>query len=74
MYEPVYLSRVVAAAQEVEGVEAVWTKKFERMSDPDPASRENGVIPMGRLEIAQLADDPNFRERGRLTLETGGGK
>ena len=44
------------------------------MTAPDAASLENDVIPIGRLEIAQLANNPNFRERGRLTLEGGGGK
>jgi hypothetical protein len=72
--ESVYLSRVVAAAQAVEGVEAVWAQKFQRMAAPDASSLENGVIPICRLEIAQLANDPNFRERGRLTLVAGGGK
>jgi hypothetical protein len=72
--EAVYLSRVAAAAQAVEGVEAVWALKFQRMAAPDAASLENGVIPIGRLEIAQLANNPNFRERGRLTLVAGGGK
>ena len=72
--QPVYLSRIVAAAQAVEGVEAVSALKFERMAAPDPASLENGVIPIGRLEIAQLANDPNFPERGRLDVAAGGGK
>jgi predicted phage baseplate assembly protein len=72
--EEVYLSRIVAAAQAVEGVDAVWAQKFARMAAPDAASLDSGVIPIGRLEIAQLANDPNFRERGRLTLEAGGGK
>ena len=72
--ESVFLSRIVAAAQAVEGVEAVWAQRFQRMANPDPASLENGVIPVGRLEIAQLANSANFRERGRLTIEAGGGK
>lgn len=72
--QPVYLSRIVAAAQAVEGVQAVWAQKFERMADPDPATLGDGVIPIGRLEIAQLANNPSFRERGRLLLEAGGGK
>jgi hypothetical protein len=72
--QPVYLSRLIAAAQAVEGVDAVWAQKFQRMGAPDPAALETGVIPIGRLEIAQLANNPNFRERGRLTLEAGGGK
>jgi hypothetical protein len=72
--QPVYLSSIIAAAQTVEGVEAVWAQKFERMGAPDPSSLETGVIPIGRLEIAQLANNPNFRERGRLILQAGGGK
>jgi hypothetical protein len=72
--QAVYLSRFVAAAQAVQGVEAVWVEKFERLGQPDALPMETGVLPMGRLEIAQLANDRNFRERGRLTLEAGGGK
>jgi hypothetical protein len=72
--DAVYLSRIVAVAQSVEGVEAVWVQKFERLGQPDTLPMESGVLPMGRLEIAQLANNPNFRERGRLTLEAGGGK
>jgi predicted phage baseplate assembly protein len=72
--QPVYLSPIVAAAQAVEGAEAVWVKKFRRMTSSDATALDTGVIPIGRLEIAQLANDPNFRESGRLTLEAGGGK
>ena len=72
--QAVYLSRIVAAVQAVQGIEAVWVQKFERLGQPDTLPMESGVLPMGRLEIVQLANNPNFRERGRLTLEAGGGK
>jgi len=72
--DPVYLSRIVAAAQAVPGVEAVSVLKFERLGAPDPAAIRNGVIAIGRLEIARLDNDPNFQERGRLQLVGGGGK
>ena len=72
--QPVYLSRIVAAAQSVAGVEAVRVQKFHRMAAPEAVSIANGVIRVGRLEIAQLANDPSFRERGRVTIEGGGGK
>ena len=72
--DAVYLSPIVAAAQAVEGVEAVWAQKFQRMGAPDATPLATGVIPIGRLEIAQLANNPNFRERGRLAIEAGGGK
>jgi len=72
--QPVYLSQVIATAQAVEGVEAVSVTKFTRMAEPTGVALEEGLIRMGRLEIAQLANDPSFRERGRLTLSAGGGK
>jgi predicted phage baseplate assembly protein len=72
--QSVYSSRVLAAAQSVEGVESVRLEKFQCLLDPDPTTLENGVIPIGRLGIAQLENNPNYRERGRLTLSAGGGK
>jgi hypothetical protein len=72
--EPVYLSRVIAAAQAVEGVDAVRAERFRRLVNPSPTSLDEGVIAIGSLEIAQLANNPDFRERGRLTLSAGGGK
>ncbi len=72
--QPVFASRVVAAAQAVEGVESVRLDRFQRLVDPDPATQENGVIPIGRLEVAQLDNDPNYRDRGRLLVSAGGGQ
>lgn len=72
--QPVYLSRIVAAAQSVEGVESVRTDVFQRLVHPSPTTRATGVIAIGALEIAQLANDPNYPERGRLVLRAGGGK
>jgi baseplate J-like protein len=72
--EPVYSSRVVAAAQAVEGVESVRLERFQRLADPDPSTLETGVIPIGRLEVAQLENNPNYRDRGRLQVSAGGGK
>lgn len=72
--EPVYASRIIAAAQEVDGVEAVRIDRFQRLIDPSPSSLDDGVIPIGGAEIAQLDNNPNFRERGRLVVTAGGGK
>jgi hypothetical protein len=71
--QPVYLSPVVAAAQAVPGVESVAVTLFERRDQPDPTPLETGVLPMERLEIAQLANDPNFPDRGTLELTLAGG-
>jgi hypothetical protein len=69
-----YLSWIIAAVEAVEGVDSVRADTFERLGVPNDTSLEEGFIPIGALEIAQLANDPNFRERGRLTLKAGGGK
>ena len=66
--QPVYLSRIIAAAQAVEGVDSVRPDVFQRLVDPSPVSLADGVIAIGRLEIAQLANDASFPDRGRLTL------
>ena len=72
--EPVYLSRLIAAAQSVTGVEAVRVTKFERQGQPSDEALKSGQLNIGRLEIARLNNDPNFRERGVFSLNLGGGK
>jgi hypothetical protein len=68
------LSRIIAAVQGVDGVDSVQTEVFQRLINPDPTTLDSGFIEIGTLEIAQLANDPNFPERGRLVLHAGGGK
>jgi hypothetical protein len=72
--QPVYLSRIYAAAAEIQGVASVTVKRFQRWGRPPRSEIEDGVLPVGRLEIAELANDPNFQENGRLELAMGGGK
>jgi hypothetical protein len=72
--QPVYLSAIIAAAQAVEGVDSVRVDRFQRLIGADPVSLADGVIGIGGLEIAELAGNPNFPERGRLALVGGGGK
>ncbi|MFO1161121.1 MAG: putative baseplate assembly protein [Reyranellaceae bacterium] len=72
--QPVYLSRVISATQTVDGVESVRADSFRRLGDPTQLSLQDGVIQIGNLEIAQLANNPNFPERGKLALVAGGGK
>jgi hypothetical protein len=47
---------------------------FQRQRDDSTSAIDSGVLPMGRLEIARLDDDPSFPERGVLVLTAGGGK
>jgi predicted phage baseplate assembly protein len=72
--QPLYLSRLYAAAYAVDGVESVSVSKFQRQGSPDPRSLEVGKLEFGRLEIARLLNDVNFPERGVLHLTVAGGK
>jgi hypothetical protein len=71
--QPVYLGVLYAAAQKVEGVRFVTIEKFQRLGIDSRQALDEGVLQIGRLEIARLDDDQNFPERGvfRLTLEGG---
>jgi hypothetical protein len=71
---PVYLSAIVAAAQAVPGVQSVTPMRFQRQRDDASSALDTGVLPMDRLEVARLDNDPSFPDRGVLTLTMGGGK
>jgi predicted phage baseplate assembly protein len=68
------LSKLVALAQAIEGVETVRVDKLERLFEGPNREIENGLLPLGPMEIARLDNDPNFPENGRLRLEMRGGR
>jgi hypothetical protein len=71
--QPVHLSRIVAAAMAVVGVESVGTPiRFQRFGRV-PLPGEDERIAMGRLEIARLDNDPNRPENGRIDFALTGG-
>ncbi len=81
--EGVYVSKIVAAAQPVPGVQNVKVTELERFeaSEPPPSKDVPGeevphdwVLRMGPFEIARLDNDSNFPENGRLTLDLRGGR
>lgn len=73
--QPVYLSAIYEAAQAVEGVTSVVVDTFQRLRmPPSRKALDDGVLELGRLEIARLDNDPDFPERGVLKLSVGGGK
>jgi Baseplate J-like protein len=72
--QPVHLSRIYAAASEVEGIDSVKVVVFKRLGRLQQQEIEDGVLALDRLEIAVLDNDPNFQENGRLELSLGGGK
>jgi hypothetical protein len=71
--QPVYLSQVVAAAMTVPGVASVTPTVFQRFGQGDHGELAAGRIDIGRLEIAELANDPSLPESGRIDLDLGGG-
>jgi hypothetical protein len=72
--EGVYLSKLVAVAQAVEGIESVRVTRLQRFNEPANQEIENGVLPLGPFEIARLDSDPSFPENGQLTLDVRGGR
>ncbi|MCL7375256.1 putative baseplate assembly protein [Streptomyces sp. 35G-GA-8] len=74
--EPVRLSRLVAAAAAVQGVESARVTRLIRLFDEDPdndIALEEGVLRLGPLEIARCDNDPDRPENGRLSIELAGG-
>lgn len=72
--QPVYLSRLYAAAQQVQGVDSVRITTFQRQGTASNEALDSGKLLMGRLEIARLDNDRNFPERGVFNLVMQGGK
>jgi hypothetical protein len=73
MGQPFYLSPLYAAAQAVQGVASVRISRFEREQDPDDTGLSAGVLIPGPLELFELANDPDFPERGLFELTVDGG-
>jgi hypothetical protein len=71
--QAVYLSRIYAVVERVEGVESAVVTVFKRYWEVAGQELENGLIPLGDGEIARLDNDPNFPENGVLTLSAVGG-
>jgi hypothetical protein len=67
--QPVYLSAVIAAAMAVPGVDYVTPVRFQRLGRNPQNEIENGRMPMARLEIARLDNDPNAPENGRIRFD-----
>ena len=72
--ESIYLSRLVAEAQSVPGVQSARVVKMRRLGAADTGEIASGVLSIGRLEVARLDNDPNFPEHGRLILNLKGGR
>jgi hypothetical protein len=71
---PLYLGRLYAAVERVEGVESVAVRKLTRYGEPDAGELAKGLLAVGPWEIVRLENDPNFVEHGVLTVTAMGGK
>jgi hypothetical protein len=72
--ESVYVSRIVAAVQAVEGVldvDVVDLRRLFAKSNPDLA---DGFLRLGGLEVARLDHDPARPENGWIEFEPRGGR
>jgi predicted phage baseplate assembly protein len=72
--QSIYLSQLVAAAAGVEGVESVKVEKLERLFEGSRQEIQNGLLPVGPLEVARLDNDRSFPERGQMVLDVRGGR
>ncbi len=72
--EPVRLSRLVAVAAAVPGVESVQVTRLQRLFEQDRGEREDGVLRLGPLEIATCDNNPDWPENGRLAISLGGAR
>jgi hypothetical protein len=69
-----YLSKLYAAIEAVDGVDSAEVKVFQRFGKLPNNELEQGYIPIDRLEVVRLDNDPNFQENGVLRLNMLGGK
>lgn len=72
--QSITLSQVVATAQAVPGVDSVSVTRLERLFEGPNDEIEQGVLPIGPLEIARLDNDPSFPENGRIRFDLRGGR
>jgi hypothetical protein len=72
--QDVRVSKLIAAAMSVAGVDTVKVTELRRLGEPDAGAAAAGVLPLASMEIAQLDNDPDFPEHGVLTLHLEGGR
>ncbi|MBU3078991.1 putative baseplate assembly protein [Sphingomonas quercus] len=71
--EPVYLSRLYAAIEAIDGVDSATARMFKRYWDAPRDELARGVIEMAPFEIARLDNDASLPENGVLRLIAVGG-
>ncbi|MGO4841874.1 hypothetical protein AB4144_57395, partial [Rhizobiaceae sp. 2RAB30] len=69
----VYLSRLYAAVEAIEGVNSAEVTLFKRFWEQPRGELDRGLVQIGPFEIARLDNDRNFPENGVLRLSAVGG-
>lgn len=67
------VSRIIAAALDVPGIESVVVHRLERVFGGPDGEIEAGILRVGDLDVVRLDNDARFPERGRLELDLRGG-
>jgi hypothetical protein len=72
--QPLYLSQLYRAIEAVDGVDSAQITKFHRFDQETNEDLERGYVPMGRLEVVRLENDPSLPENGVIQFNLWGGK
>jgi hypothetical protein len=72
--ESIYVSRIVAAVQAIDGVMDVAVADLRRLFAKSNPDLDGGFLRLGGLEVAQLDHDPARPENGWIEFELGGGR
>lgn len=72
--QPVWISSLYAAAEQVPGVQSVEVQRLRRLGQGDNGELAAGKLETGPWEIVRCDSDPNFAEHGTLTMIGHGGK
>lgn len=68
------VSAIVGVAQAIEGVDSVCVALLQRFGEPPDGELEHGLLRLAPGQIAQLDNDADFPEHGKLTLLMRGGR
>jgi hypothetical protein len=70
----IYVSKLLAAAQNVTGVESVCIIRLQRLYQGPNGEIAAGVLPIRAFEIARLDNDPSSPEHGQISFDLRGGR
>lgn len=68
------MSKLVAIAQAITGVQSVQVTRLRRLFDPIKGELKHEFLSISSKEIAQLDNDPSFPEHGKMKFEMIGGR